>query len=63
LGGETKRRRFTLHSLELAGRRFTDVPAAIDEQDNSSDLNVGISILRRFHVTTDYAEHAVWLAP
>ena len=28
-----------------------------------SDLNVGVAVLRRFVVTTDYAGHAAWLLP
>jgi hypothetical protein len=63
LGGETARQRFALHSLELAGRRFTDVPAAIDAHSSASDLNIGVAILRYFVITTDFASHAVWLEP
>lgn len=63
LGGETERLLVTLASLELAGRRFTDIEAAVDPQPSASDLNVGVSVLRHFHITTDYAQHAVWLEP
>jgi hypothetical protein len=39
------------------------VAAAVDEQPNASDLNVGISVLRHFIVTSDFAARAVWLEP
>jgi predicted aspartyl protease len=63
LGGETERQVIVLHSLEVAGRRFENVPAAIDPQPSASDLNVGVDILRHFVITTDFAAHAVWLQP
>lgn len=63
LGGETERQTFALRSLLIAGKRFEDVPAAIDSQPSASDLNVGISVLRHFLITTDFAGHAVWLEP
>ncbi len=63
LGGETARPRVTLRSLEVAGRVFIDVPAAIDAHSSASDLNVGVAILRHFLITTDFAGHAVWLEP
>lgn len=63
LGGETQRKTFVLKSLELAGVRVDNVEAAIDEHDTASDVNVGVSILRRFRITTDFAQRAVWLAP
>jgi predicted aspartyl protease len=63
LGGEVNRHIIVLSSLEIAGRRFKDVAAAIDPQPSASDVNVGVSILRRFWITTDFARHAVWLAP
>jgi len=61
LGGETVRQVVTLRTLEIAGRKFHNVPAAIDHQASASDLNVGISVLRKFRITTDYANHVVWL--
>ncbi len=63
LGGETLRKVFTLRSLEVAGQTLHDVAAAVDEQSNASDLNVGISVLRHFIVTSDFAARAVWLEP
>jgi predicted aspartyl protease len=63
LGGEAKRQVFRLHTLELAGHTLTDVEAAIDPNDSASDLNIGVSVLNHFKITTDFAQHAVWLEP
>lgn len=63
LGGEAQRETFVLRSLVIAGRRFEHVAAAIDPQDSASDLNVGLSVLGRFVVTTDFPGRAVWLLP
>jgi predicted aspartyl protease len=63
LGGEAIRKLIVLRSLEIAGRRFADVSAAIDPQSSASDVNIGVAILRHFWITTDFANHAVWLAP
>jgi|CXWL01.1.fsa_nt_gi predicted aspartyl protease len=61
LGGETQRSVISLKSLEVAGLTLADVPASIDEGDSATDLNVGISVLRRFVITTDFSAHALWL--
>ena len=63
LGGAASRQVLTLRSLELAGRRFVEVSAAVDPQPSASDLNLGVSILRHFNITTDFAHHAIWLEP
>jgi len=63
IGGETKRQVITLASLELAGKKFTDVPVAVDRSEHAHEFNVGISLLRHFIITTDYKQRAVWLAP
>jgi predicted aspartyl protease len=63
LGGETTRQVVALRTLEVAGRRFQDVPAAIDAQPSASDVNIGVATLRHFRITTDFAIHAVWLDP
>ena len=61
LGGAAVRSVIHLRSIGVAGQRFTDVPAAIDSQPNASDLNLGVSILRHFVITVDFARHAIWL--
>jgi Aspartyl protease len=63
LGGETERQVFRLHTLEIAGRKFTDVEAALDQNASASDVNIGVSVLRHFRITTDFANHVVWLDP
>jgi predicted aspartyl protease len=61
IGGETARRVIQLNSLEVAGRTFEDVPASIETRANANDVNLGISILRHFLITTDFRDRAVWL--
>jgi predicted aspartyl protease len=63
LGGEADREVLVLRTLEIASRRFTDVSAAIDPGSSASDLNVGVSVLRDFIITTDFKGRAVWLMP
>ena len=61
LGGEITRQVVTLRSLEVGGSIFRDVSAAVDTQPSASDLNVGVSILKNFLITTDFSAHTVWL--
>jgi predicted aspartyl protease len=63
LGGAKMRQTIKLRSLEVAGKIFKDVEAAIDDQPSASDVNVGVSILRRFFITTDFSNRLVWLQP
>jgi hypothetical protein len=63
LGGEAQQHVVVLKSLDVAGRRFDNVSAAVDPQPTASDVNVGVAILRHFRITADYAQHAVWLEP
>jgi predicted aspartyl protease len=63
LGGEAARQVITLRSIEIAGRRFGEIPATIDSQPSASDVNIGVDLLRHFRITTDFANHAVWLEP
>ena len=63
IGGERARKTVTLKSIELAGRRFADVQAAIDDTGSATKLNVGVSILRHFEIVTDFPARAVWLKP
>jgi hypothetical protein len=57
LGGEGTRQLIRLRSLEVAGRTFADLPAAIDVQASAADVNLGVSVLRHFLITTDFAAH------
>lgn len=63
IGGGRERTVVTLSRLEVAGKAFHTVPAAIDETPSAEDLNIGTGILKAFRITVDYAEHAVWLDP
>ncbi|MBV8971398.1 MAG: retropepsin-like domain-containing protein [Sphingomonadaceae bacterium] len=62
IGGETRQMTFMLASLEIAGRRFENVPAAIDTSPTASDANVGVRVLRNFGIVTDFAARSIWLA-
>jgi hypothetical protein len=61
IGGATARTTLALKSLTLAGRTFTDLPAAIDDSDTAVDANVGIGILQHFRIVTDYPHARIWL--
>jgi hypothetical protein len=63
LGGEIERQVFRLRTLEIAGIKFTNVEASVDPNPSASDVNIGVSVLRHFRVTTDFTNHAVWLDP
>lgn len=63
IGGGHARTVVTLSRLEVAGKVFRNVAAAIDETSSAEDLNIGTGILGAFRITVDYAEHAVWLDP
>ncbi len=63
IGGEVQRRVVTIRSIRIAGVTFRNVRAAIDEQANAGDVNVGVKLLRRFRIVTDFAQKAVWLQP
>ena len=63
IGGKRSRDIVVLKTLEVGGRTFENVRAAIDDTPSAADVNVGTSILRNFLITTDYAQHALWLEP
>lgn len=63
IGAALNRDTVRLKTLEVAGRQFHDVLAAIDDQASHNDLNVGTAILRHFVITTDFKQRAVWLQP
>jgi len=62
VGGEIERIIVHLPMLEFAGVTFRDVEAAVDETENAGDLNIGVRLLRKFRITTDFSERAIWLA-
>ncbi len=61
IGGATQQTTFTLASLDLAGHRFTDVPVAIDAGPTAADANIGVRLLRRFAIVTDFPGRRIWL--
>ena len=67
VGGMTNEKLATLKTIEIAGTHMMDVPTAFpDAGDNAvnSDQtagNVGLYVLSRFHVITDYPHDALWL--
>ena len=63
IGGSVNRDLVRLDTLEVAGRRFRNVTAAIDDQPSHNEMNVGTAILRHFRLTTDFKKRAVWLQP
>jgi predicted aspartyl protease len=63
IGGEVKRKIVTLRSVRLAGVVFRNVRAAINDQPNAADANIGVKLLRHFRIVTDFPQRAVWLLP
>ena len=63
IGGAIERDYVLLPTLEVAGRRFRNLHANIDDQPSHNDMNVGTSILKNFLITTDFKDRTVWLAP
>lgn len=63
IGGELVRKIVRLKTLEIGGVTFDNIEAAIDGNDSAGDLNVGVSVLRRFRITTDFEQRRIWLAP
>lgn len=63
IGGALMRDTGVIDRLEVAGVTFRQVPAAIDDQPNANDLNIGTSILKDFLITADFSQRAVWLQP
>ena len=61
IGGAARQIGFTLAALDVAGTRFADVAVAIDASPTATDANLGVRLLRRFGIVTDFAAHSVWL--
>ncbi len=61
IGGAARQIGFTLAALDVAGTRFADVPVAIDTSPTATDANIGVRLLRRFAIVTDFAARSVWL--
>jgi len=63
VGGEIEHKIVHLARLEIAGVKFDDVEAAVDETDSAGDLNIGVRVLKNFRITVDFSEHMLWLDP
>lgn len=61
IGGAKPRQTFRLRSLKVAGRIFTDLPAAVDANSSATPLNIGVAVLGRFRIVTDFPAHRLWL--
>ena len=63
IGGGIVRDLVRIKSLDVGGVHLRNVRAAIDDQSNAGELNVGTSVLKHFLITVDFAHHSVWLKP
>ncbi len=69
IGGMRTRNVATVTSLTLAGVTLHDIPAVFGDEDNSAfntghtSGNIGMPILGRFELTTDYARNRILLKP
>lgn len=61
IGGAVERDLVVLKKLQVGGRTYRNVAAAIDPLPNAADLNIGTSILKDFVITTDFPQHSLWL--
>jgi len=61
IGGGATQTTFIVRSLDLAGVRFADVPVAVDASPTANDANIGVRLLRRFGIVTDFPARRVWL--
>jgi hypothetical protein len=61
LGGARVRETLVVRDVEIAGRRFRDMRASVDDSAGAADANIGVDILRHFHITTDFPHHRLWL--
>lgn len=61
IGGARSRIIVRLDSLEIGGRTFRDVEAAVDDTENAGELNIGVRLLRNFKITTDFDQRSIWL--
>ena len=70
VGGMVTAKMARLRTVDIAGYRLADVPAAFQRQDvggafDTAKLagNLGAGILNRFRVTFDYSRDRLWLEP
>jgi Aspartyl protease len=62
LGGAIERKTLKISQLQIGDRVFRNIKVAVDDNANASDFNMGTSLLREFHIVTDFANHQLWLS-
>lgn len=62
IGGAKTMKTLQLPMVTIAGRTLRNVAAAIDDNANAADANVGVAELAGFRITVDYRDQALWLA-
>lgn len=63
IGGDVERTLVRVETLEIGGLTLKDVTAAVAPQGDGADANVGVSVLRNFHIVVDYEGNRIWLEP
>ncbi|MBK8198552.1 MAG: aspartyl protease family protein [Acidobacteria bacterium] len=63
IGGPVERTIVRVGMLKIGGRTLTGVTAAVNPKDEGAQANVGLSILRDFRMTIDFAQNKLWLEP
>jgi predicted aspartyl protease len=63
LGGMVIRATVQVGRLDIAGRAFSNVEAALEANDHASDANIGTDLLRHFRLGVDFPQHAIWMQP
>ncbi len=62
-GGALMRRDAGIGKLEIAGRTFTDIRAALDDAPDAPDVTLCVPVLRHFRLGVDLPAHTLWLDP
>ena len=63
IGGDVERTLVRIETLEIGGLTLKDVTAAVSPHEKGADANVGVSVLRNFHIVVDYEGNRIWLEP
>ncbi len=63
IGGAVIRDIVIIPALTVGGVTFENVEAAIDRTETAAEINLGLSILQHFLITTDFSERRIWLQP
>jgi predicted aspartyl protease len=63
VGGQVERTLVRVDTLNLGGVELHDLVAAVGEASDGADVNIGLSVLRRFRMVIDFPQNKVWLEP